>query len=151
MRVDRTANTIVRHRSNLGSERHASIKFQLMLAVEPAAPSYRLIYLGDGGEDPDKIYVSPSAFTHATQLAPLRTLGVQYVILKRNNVPNPALEGLEAALARDGRRIAEFSPYRSTATVSERVDVAPFLHNTAARIHPALERPGPSLDIWAID
>jgi hypothetical protein len=137
-------------RTNLGSEKRASIKFQLMLAAEPKAPSYRLIYLGDGGEDPDKIYVSPSAFTREAGLASLPALGVSYVILKRNNVPNPALQGLEVALARKGRRVAEFSPYRSTATAAERVDVAPFFHNTAARIHPALERPGPGIEIWAI-
>ena len=71
--------------------------------------------------------------------------------LKRNNVPNPALKDLEAALAREGRRVAEFTPYRASATAAERVEVAPFLHNTAARIHPALERPGPGLDVWAID
>jgi hypothetical protein len=138
-------------RANLGSEQRASIKFQLMLAAEPRAPTYRLIYLGDGGEDPDKIYVSPSVFRLGNGLAPLRARGVTYVILKRNNVANPALQGLEAALAREGRRIAEFSPYRSTTTAAERVDVAPYLHNTAARIHPALERPGPGVDIWAID
>ena len=138
-------------RGNLGSEQRASIKFQLMLAARPPEPSYRLIYLGDGGEDPDKIYVSPSAFGRGTGLAPLRALGVKFVILKRNNVPNPALKDLEAALAREGRRVAEFSPYRGTATAGERVEVAPFLHNTAARIHPALERPGPGIDIWAIE
>jgi hypothetical protein len=138
-------------RANLGSEQKASIKFQLMLAARPSGPSYRLIYLGDGGEDPDKIYVSPSAFSGGKELAPLRALGVTFVILKHNNVPNPALKDLEGALAREGRRIAEFSPYRSTVTAAERADVAPFLHNTAARIHPALERPGPGIDIWAID
>ena len=138
-------------RANLGSEQRASIKFQLMLAARPTGPSYRLIYLGDGGEDADKIYVSPSEFGRGTGLAPLRALGVRMVILKRNNIPNPALKDLEAALAREGRRVAEFSPYRASATEVERVEVAPFLHNTAARIHPALERPGPGLDIWAID
>jgi hypothetical protein len=138
-------------RANLGSEQRASIKFQLMLAAEPPAPSYRLIYLGDGGEDPDKIYVSPSVFARGAGLAPLRVLGVEIVILKRNNVPNPALKDLETALARGGLRIAEFSPYRSTATAADRVDVAPFLHNTSARIHPALERPGPGIEIWTIN
>ena len=138
-------------RANLGSEDRASMKFQLMLAADPPGPSYRLIYLGDGGEDADKIYVSPSAFSSETGLAPLRSLGIEYVILKRNNVPNPALAGLEAALAREGRRIAEFSPYRSSATARERLEVPPFLHNTAATVHPALERPGPGLDLWLIE
>jgi len=81
----------------------------------------------------------------------LRALGVQYVILKQNNVPNPALAGLEAALAREGRRLATFTPYRADTTVAERTAVAPYLHNTAARIHGALERPGPGLEIWDIE
>jgi hypothetical protein len=137
-------------RTNLGSEQKASIKFQLMLAVEPASPYYRLMYLGDGGQDPDKIYVSAKAFDGSAGLAPLRALGVQYVIVKLNNVPNPALAGLEAALAREGRRIATFTPYRAAATAAERGAVPPYLHNTAARIHPVLERPGPGLEIWDI-
>jgi hypothetical protein len=138
-------------RANLGSEQKASIKFRLMLAAQPAAPVYRLIYLGDGGEDPDKIYVSPKAFDSSTGLAPLRALGVQYVILKQNNLPNPALAELEAALAREGRRIAAFGPYRADATAAERADVPPYLHNTAARIDNALERPGPGLEVWDIE
>lgn len=137
-------------RANLGSEQKASIKFQLMLAANPVPPSYRLIYLGDGGEDPDKIYISPTRFAGSTGLTPLRTLGVEYVILKKNNVPNPALVGLETALAREGRRIASFTPYRPEATAAERAEVAPYLHNTAARIEHALQRPGPGVDIWDI-
>jgi MFS family permease len=138
-------------RANLGSEEEASIKFQLMLANEPASPSYRLIYLGEGGEDPDKIYVSPKVFGSAPGLAPLRALGVRYVIVKQNNVPNPALAGLEAALTREGRRLATFTPYRAEATAAERAEAPPYLHNTAARIDPALERPGPGLEIWDIE
>ena len=137
-------------RTNLGSEERASIKFQLMLAANTAAPSYRLIYLGDGGEDPDKIYVSPRLFDGSSGLSPLRDLGVQYVILKQNNVPNPALAGLEAWLAREGRRIATFTPYRTGSTVAQRAEVPPYLHNTSARIDPALARPGPGIEIWDI-
>jgi hypothetical protein len=138
-------------RTNLGSEEKASIKFQLMLAAPVASPSYRLIYLGDGGEDPDKIYVSPKVFDGSTGLGPLRRLGVQYVVLKQNNVPNPGLAGIEAGLAREGRRIATFTPYRADTRDDDRTKVPPYLHNTAARIHPALERPGPGLEIWAIE
>ena len=137
-------------RANLGSEREASIKFQLMLATPPPAPAYRLIYLGNGGEDPDKIYVSPNIFDASTGLSPLRTLGVEYVILKTGNVPNPGLEGLQSALEQTGRKIATFTPYRADATNEERRTVPPYLHNTAARIDPALERPGPGLEIWDI-
>jgi hypothetical protein len=138
-------------RANLGSEQKASIKFQLMLAAQPAAPAYRLIYLGEGGEDPDKIYVSPKVFDSSTGLGPLRGLGVQFVVLKKNNVPNPALAELEASLQREGHRMATFTPYRPDATEDQRRDVPPYLHNTAARIDPALERPGPGLEIWELN
>jgi hypothetical protein len=139
-------------RENLGSEERASTKFQLMLGLDPyPSPAYRLIYLGDGGEDPEKIYISPASFTGSAGLAPLRARRVTYVILKLGNVDNPALQPLRAALALQGRRIAEFSPYRPDATPAERLTVPPFLHNTAARIHPALARPGPGIEIWSIE
>jgi hypothetical protein len=35
--------------------------------------------------------------------------------------------------------------------MARRLSVAPFHHNTAARIDPALERPGPGLVIWSIN
>ena len=139
-------------REHLGSEARASVKFQMMLGLDPyPSPAYRLTYLGDGGEDPEKIYISPASFAGSAGLAPLRARRVAYVILKLGNVDNPALRPLRAALAREGRRIAEFSPYRPDATPAERLTVPPFLHNTAARIHPALARPGPGIEIWSIE
>ena len=148
--VRRTRESLIEAlRKNLGSEERASIKFQLMLASDSRQPAYRLIYLGEGGEDPDKIYVSPKVF-ETGGLAPLQHLGVQYVVLKQGNVPNPALAALEAALRREGRRIAAFTPYRPDADAASRADVPPYLHNTAARIDSALERPGPGLEIWDV-
>jgi hypothetical protein len=138
-------------RTNLGAESRASVKFQLMLGTDPPSPSYRLIYLGEGGMDPDKIYLSPARFASTADLTPLRALGIQYVILKRNNVDNPALTPLEAVLRREARRIAEFTPYRSDASPALRRATPPFLHNTAARIEPALERPGPGIEIWSLE
>jgi hypothetical protein len=138
-------------RQHLGSESNASIKFQLQLAATPyPSPAYRLIYLGDGGEDPDKIYVSPRVFD-GTSLGPLRALGVDYVVLKRYNVENPALVPLESALRQQAKLVATVSPYRADASAEERAATAPFLHNTAARIQPALERPGPIVDVWQIN
>lgn len=139
-------------RANLGSESKASPKFQLTMALQPyPSPAYRLIYLGDDdGLDVDKIFVSPSRFEGGEGLAPLRSIGVDYVVLKQTNVPNPSLRSLEAALQREAQRIAEFTPYRSDVSAAERATVPPFLHNTAARIHPALERPGPTIEVWAI-
>jgi hypothetical protein len=139
-------------RANVGSESKASIKFQLMLGLDPyPAPAYRLTYLGDGGEDADKIYISPSEFAGSAELAPLRARQIQYVILKRTNVENPSLQPLQLALARHGRLLAEFSPYRPEISPTDRLAIAPFFHNTAARIHPGLQRPGPTMQVWAVD
>ena len=136
-------------RVNVGSEANASTKFQLILGLSPyPQPSYRLLYLGDGGRDADKIYLLPSAFTPEAGLAPLHRAGIEYVVLKGSNTPNPEIAGLEAALARDGRLIAEFTPYRPGTTAAERAETPPFLHNTAAVIRPALARPGPTVQVW---
>jgi hypothetical protein len=147
----RTRESIIEAlRRHLGSESRASIKFQLQLSATPyPSPAYRLIYLGDGGDDPDKIYVSPRAF-HDDSLAPILTLGVDYVVLKRYNVDNPALGPLESALRQHATLVTTVSPYRADASAAERAATAPFLHNTAARIQPALERPGPIVDVWQI-
>jgi hypothetical protein len=139
-------------RANLGSESLASIKFQMMLGLDPyPSPAYRLIYLGDGGYDADKIYISPRAFSDDDGLGPVRALRVDYVVLKDPNVENPVFGPLVSALDREGRRIAEFTPYRSDVEPADRLSVAPFLHNTAARIDRALERPGPGIVIWLLN
>jgi hypothetical protein len=138
-------------RLHLGSETKPSPKFQQMLALEPyPEPSYRLIYLGDTGLDKDKVYVLPQEFTETEGLAPLRRRDIEYIVIKKSNAPNPELRGLEMALAREGRRLAEFTPYRAEAPSEARESVPPFLHNTAAVIHSELERPGPIIEIWAV-
>jgi hypothetical protein len=138
--------------TNLGSPDLASVRFRRQLGLEPyPAPAYRTIYLGDGGLDADKIYVSPSAFDARTGLAPLEGLAVTWVVMKRYNAPDPAMSTLDAALERGGRLAASFSPYTPTAGAAERQRVAPFLHNTDTRIGPELERPGPIIEIWTID
>jgi hypothetical protein len=138
-------------KTHLGSESKASIKFQLQLALEPyPSPAYRTIYLGTGGLDVDKIYVAQDAFEPARSLAPLRALAVEYAILKRYNEPDPSLRALDNALTREGRLIASFAPYREEVPADRRAMVAPFLHNTDARIDRALARPGPTIEIWRI-
>ena len=47
-------------------------------------------------------------------------------------------------------RVAVVSPYRAEASDADRARVAPFLHNTDTPWHPALERPGPGLEIWKL-
>jgi hypothetical protein len=138
--------------ANLGSAAAASTKFRLQLSVDPyPAPAYRLIWLGRGGLDADKIYVDPAEIGASGGLSPLRRLGVTYVILKRYNRLEPELESFAAELARNGRLIAAFSPYRADVPDADRARTEPFLHNTDTRIVDALERPGPPLEIWQID
>jgi hypothetical protein len=137
---------------NLGSAESASTKFQLQLGLDPyPSPAYRLIYLGRGGLDADKIYVDPSTLGGVDGLEPLRRLGVQYVLIKRYNRPDPETLPFLAVLAREGRRIAAFSPYRPGISEAEQARIDPFLHNTDARIEDALERPGPPLEIWQLN
>jgi hypothetical protein len=137
--------------TNLGDPARASIKFQLELAVSPyPVPAYRTIFLGEGGMDADKLYVLPREFRGGAGLQPLRQRGIEYVVLKRTNVDNPAMAPLEAALAHEARLLATFSPYRPGVDAARLAAVPPFFHNTAARIDPALDRPGPIIDIWQL-
>ena len=141
-------------RANLGSETRASMKFQMQLDRTPyAGPTYRLIYLGQAGGDPPPniIYISPRAFETSGGLAPLRAMRITHVIVKRTNAPNPSLSALDQALAREAQRIKIFSPYRAGVTPSEQATTAPYFHNTAARIAPELERPGPVIEIWRLN
>lgn len=134
--------------ANLGSADAASIKFRLQLSQDPyPSPSYRVLYLGRGGLDAEKIYVDPGALAGPDPLAALRRLGVAFVILKGYNGADSDLTPLRAALAREGQRVAAFSPYRDGAPA----EVEPFLHNTDARIVDALARPGPALEIWRLE
>ncbi len=136
---------------HLGSADRASVKFRRQLALEPyPAPAFRTIYLGSGGLDVDKIYVPPDAFTAGAGLEALRRMGVTYVVMKRYNVEDPAVAPLGGALKREGKLAATFSPYGTETGDPRRREVAPFLHNSDARIDRSLERPGPIIDIWTI-
>jgi hypothetical protein len=142
-------------RQHLGSESLASIKFQKQLeAAGTKTPAYRVLYLGkttDGGVDVDKIYVAPEAIGGAAGLSALRDLRVAYVAMNRYNSPDSILGSVRAALQQEGQLVATFSPYREDVAPDRRAAVAPFFHNTADRIDPALERPGPVVEIWRID
>ena len=136
---------------NVGSAEAASTKFQLQLGLDPyPSPAYRLIYLGRGGLDADKLYVDPTALSGAGGIERLRQLGIAFVILKRYNNGDPELMPLLTALSREGRRMAAFSPYRSDANENQQERPEPFLHNTDARIDGALARPGPTVEIWQL-
>jgi hypothetical protein len=137
--------------ANLGSPARASTKFALRLGLSPyPSPAYRTLYLGDGGLDADKIYVSLRQVDGSAGLEPLTRLGVEYVVLKRYNTEDLAVAPLRAMLSGRGRLVASFSPYRPDADSRTRARVAPFLHNTDTPYDRALERPGPGLELWAL-
>jgi Dolichyl-phosphate-mannose-protein mannosyltransferase len=134
-----------------GGVQAASTKFRLQLSLDPyPQPSYRLLYLGRGGLDAEKIYIDPATLGGASGLEPLRQLGVTYIVVTRYNGPEPATLPFLAALSAAGQRLATFSPYRSGISEAEQARIEPFLHNTDARIDEALARPGPRLEIWQL-
>ena len=137
---------------NLGTADAASTKYRIQLGLQPyPQPGYRVLWLGRGGLDADKIYVDPAEVWAGDGLRRLRELGVAYVILKRYNTLDPEITRLSAELAARGRLIAAFSPYRPGIPATERAGIDPFLHNTDTRIDDALERPGPPLEIWQLE
>lgn len=126
-------------------------KFRLQLSQNPwPSPAYRVVYLGRG-LDPEKTYVDYTELGGSAALDALRREHVAYVVIKRYNRSDPETLPFLAALAREGRRLAVVSPYRDGTPEADRAAIEPFLHNTDARMHPALERPGPALEIWQID
>ena len=130
----------------------ASTKFQLQLGLDPyPSPAYQLLYLGRGGLDAEKIYLDPAELAGVDGPDRLKQLGVAFVILKRYNGPDSELMPFLAALSRSGTRVAVFTPYRSGISTDRQAQVAPFLHNTDARIDGALERPGPVVEIWQLN
>lgn len=136
---------------NVGSAEAASTKFQIQLSLNPyPSPAYRLIYLGRGGLDADKIYVDPGDLGGTSRLDALHRLGVAFVVIKRFNDPSPETIAFLDVLTREGTRMAAFSPYRAGIAESEWRLIDPFLHNTDTGIHDALERPGPVVEIWKL-
>lgn len=145
---------------HLGSTDRASTKFALRLALkDDGRPKYRTLFLGDGGLDVDKIYLSPQALGGDAGLARLRTAGVQFVVLKRYNAQDLRGAQGEAAdptrplhdiLAAHGRLRADITPYGPDVAADVRARVAPFEHNTDTPYDAALARPGPGLEIWEL-
>lgn len=126
-------------------------KFARQLALDPyPAPAYRLIYIGDGGLDQEKIYVGYGELGGPRGLAALRDRGVQYVVLKRYNRPDPVALPFLDALALEGTRVAVFSPYRPDAPERPRPAAEPYLHNTDTPLSDELERPGPLIEVWKL-
>lgn len=137
--------------ANVGGAERASAKFRLRLDLEPyPQPAYRTLFIGDGGLDADKIYVSYGALGGPRGLGALRALGVTYVVLKRYNRPHPDSVPLLKALAGEAQLVATFSPYRAGLSPAEIAATEPYLHNTDVRLTAALARPGPVVEVWRL-
>lgn len=137
---------------HVGDLSQVSAKFRIQLALDPyPQPHYRLIWLGRGGLDVDKIYLDPADLGGANRLTRLEQLGVSYVVLKRDDPGGPEAERLRAALLESAELTAEFSPYRAGMPDARRSSLAPFLHNSDTRIDEGLERPGPPIEIWRLN
>jgi hypothetical protein len=135
---------------HLGDPAGASAKFARQLALDPyPEPSYRLLWLGDGGLDQDKIYLSPGDVADRG-LEWLRRHDVELIVLKRYNDDDPVIEPLVADLHREAALVATFSPYRDEVGTARTQGLLPFLHNTDARVDHRLARPGPIIDIWRL-
>ncbi|HEX4567376.1 MAG TPA: hypothetical protein VH138_12135, partial [Vicinamibacterales bacterium] len=132
------------------SGRAMPTKTRLELERTPyPSPAFRVLYLGRG-LDADKIYVPYDTVSPSGDLSGLRDEAVAFVVLKRYNDGDPNTLPLFAALAREGRRVGVFTPYRNDPGGTDGSRPEPFLHNTDARIDAALERPGPVVEIWQI-
>jgi hypothetical protein len=136
-----------------GREMPTKTRLQISRAPYPT-PAYRIIYLGRG-LDADKLYLPYDQLDGKDPLASIRAEHVAFVVLKRYNRLDPATLPFLAALAREGRRIAVFSPYRDGAGTAagpamDEGRPEPFLHNTDTRIVTELARPGPIVEIWQI-
>jgi 4-amino-4-deoxy-L-arabinose transferase-like glycosyltransferase len=134
------------------SGREMPKKTELQIAGEPyPTAAFRLIYLGRG-LDADKLYLPYEQLGGTDPLRAARAEHVAFVVLKRYNESDPATLPFLTALAREGRRLAVFSPYRDTLAARKAGKrPEPFLHNTDARIDASLERPGPAVEIWQLD
>ena len=147
--LEPTADVLREAVKRSGREMPTKTRLQVTRTPYPS-PAYRVIYLGRG-LDADKVYLPYDALGADGDLSRLRWEHVAFVVLKRYNSDDPATLPLIAALNREGRRLAVFSPYRDDAGSGRSSRPEAFLHNTDARIDAALERPGPIVEIWQID
>lgn len=132
--------------AHAGSLDRISTKSRLRLATSPwPQPAYRLLWLGEGGLDDDKIYVDPDTLA-ADPIRVLRDQRIDYVVLKGFDLADPRLEAVGRALSAHAIPLASITPYRAAAQDPGRA----FLHNTDATLHDNLARPGPPITIFRV-
>ena len=130
------------------SSREMPIRTRLQIERSPyPAPAYRVLLVGQR-LDADNC-VSVAQLGGNDPIVALRFEHVAFAVLKRYNSPDPATLPILDALAREGRRIAVFSPYKETEGGGRRA--GPVLHNTDAPDWRGARASGPVVEIWQID
>ena len=92
-------------RGQPGGPTRAIGKFALRLGLAPKpSPAYRTIFLGDGGLDADKVYVSPRVSSPHPRRAWSRSIdfGVQYMVLGTPRYRGLPVAPLRAAIGDGG-------------------------------------------------
>ena len=126
-----------------GSVDRAGYRFRVQLdRSNYPTPSYRLLTIGEGGQDQDKRYVSPEELLASLgeEAAPSSTSRVAYIVLKRfsRDVPNPLGERLGSTAT----LVQTISPFVDDQGIEAQLpdyDIKPSLH---------VARPGPIVEIW---
>jgi hypothetical protein len=130
-------------RRQTGTLANAGYRTRRQLARSPyPAPAYRLIHLGVGGLDEDKIFRDPAELIAPGGLDRLRRDEVSIVVLKRFVVPEA--DPLRDRVRAEGRLLFRASPFRDG---EEGVAQLPDYD-----IRPSLDvvRPGPIIEIWEL-
>jgi hypothetical protein len=120
----------------------AGRRSKAMLARTPyPSPSYRLLYIGDGGMDEDKLYLPPEWFTERKTSTGAHTACVEWVVLKSAAPagPNP----LAPLVAQSGVLV-----HRETPFVEPGLPAHGWLPDTDVTPSLRVTRPGPVIEVW---
>jgi hypothetical protein len=122
----------------------AGRRARALLARDPyPTPAYGLFYLGDGGLDEDKLYVTPAALAKDQAAPPASGPCVEYVILKNAAPSGP--NALSAPVARLAVLVHRDTPFRES---DPGLTADGFLPDFDVPPSLAVLRPGPVIEIW---
>lgn len=137
---DWLADTLV---STRGSVERAGYRSRTLLGRNPyPMPAYRVLYIGEGGLDEDKRYVSATDLSSGSARARLREQGLQYVLIKRFTRAEP--NALRDAVAASATLVHTVSPFASSSGEQAQLpdyDIAPTNE---------VVRPGPVIEVWSL-
>jgi hypothetical protein len=118
---------------------------RMLLARSPyPSPAYRLLYIGDGGMDEDKIYVPPAAFEGTAPSVTTPAQCIDFIVLK-SAAPRGA-NPLTSAVASYARLVHREQPFADGAGAMEG-----FLPDFDVKPSLAVTRPGPVIEIWRVN